>query len=59
MTQKILGVSFSGEMLNLVNTINNMIDQLSIFAVEVKKVEEVANKATDLSEGVDSIAVDG
>ncbi|KIK56550.1 hypothetical protein GYMLUDRAFT_783618 [Collybiopsis luxurians FD-317 M1] len=38
LTQKIGGVSVSGEMLNLVNTINDMIDQLSIFAVEVKKV---------------------
>ncbi|KAJ3930156.1 MAG: histidine kinase [Lentinula lateritia] len=38
LTQKIVGVSVSGEMLNLVNTINDMIDQLSIFAVEVKKV---------------------
>ncbi|KAK1216934.1 histidine kinase osmosensor [Marasmius sp. AFHP31] len=37
LTQKIVGVSVSGEMLNLVNTINDMIDQLSIFAVEVKK----------------------
>jgi osomolarity two-component system sensor histidine kinase NIK1 len=31
-------VSVSGEMLELVNTINNMIDQLNIFASEVKKV---------------------
>jgi osomolarity two-component system, sensor histidine kinase NIK1 len=31
-------VSVSGEMLNLVNTINDMIDQLAIFAAEVKKV---------------------
>ncbi|KAL0565955.1 histidine kinase osmosensor [Marasmius crinis-equi] len=38
LTQKIGGVSVSGEMLNLVNTINDMIDQLSISAVEVKKV---------------------
>ncbi|KIK66346.1 hypothetical protein GYMLUDRAFT_239314 [Collybiopsis luxurians FD-317 M1] len=38
LTQKIGGLSVSGEMLNLVNTINDMIDQLSIFAVEVKKV---------------------
>jgi osomolarity two-component system sensor histidine kinase NIK1 len=33
-----MGVSVSGEMLNLVNTINDMIDQLAIFAKEVKKV---------------------
>ncbi|KAJ8482196.1 hypothetical protein ONZ45_g15040 [Pleurotus djamor] len=38
LTQKITGVSVSGEMLNLVNTINDMIDQLAIFASEVKKV---------------------
>lgn len=38
LTQKIRGVSVSGEMLNLVNTINDMIDQLAIFAAEVKKV---------------------
>ena len=38
MTQKVKGVSVSGEMLELVNTINNMIDQLNIFASEVKKV---------------------
>lgn len=31
-------MSVSGEMLNLVNTINDMIDQLAIFAAEVKKV---------------------
>jgi osomolarity two-component system sensor histidine kinase NIK1 len=38
LTQKITGVSVSGEMLNLVNTINDMIVQLAIFAKEVKKV---------------------
>ena len=38
MTQKVTGVSVSGEMLDLVNTINRMIDQLAIFAAEVKKV---------------------
>lgn len=38
LTQKITGVSVSGEMLSLVNTINDMIDQLAIFAKEVKKV---------------------
>ena len=38
LAQKITGVSVSGEMLALVNTINTMIDQLSIFAREVKKV---------------------
>ena len=32
LTQKIEGVSASGEMLDLVDTINNMIDQLNIFA---------------------------
>ena len=31
-------LSVSGEMLNLVNTINEMIDQLAIFAAEVMKV---------------------
>lgn len=38
MTQKVRGVSVAGEMLGLVNTINDMIDQLAIFASEVKKV---------------------
>ena len=38
MTRKVTGVSVSGEMLDLVNTINSMIDQLAIFAAEVKKV---------------------
>ena len=38
LTQKVTGVSVSGEMLDLVNTINRMIDQLAIFAQEVKKV---------------------
>lgn len=38
LTQKIIGVRVSGEMLSLVNTINDMIDQLAIFADEVKKV---------------------
>ena len=32
------GVAVSGEILDLVNTINSMIDQLAIFAAEVKKV---------------------
>ena len=32
------GVSVSGEILDLVNTINDMIDQLGFFASEVKKV---------------------
>lgn len=38
MKQKVLGVAVSGEMLSLVNTINDMIDQLAMFAEEVKKV---------------------
>ncbi|KAI0071450.1 histidine kinase [Panus rudis PR-1116 ss-1] len=38
LTQKVVGVSVSGEMLDLVNTINRMIDQLATFAAEVKKV---------------------
>ena len=38
LTQKITGVSVSGEMSSLVNAINDMIDQLAIFAAEVKKV---------------------
>ncbi|KAH9946794.1 hypothetical protein B0H21DRAFT_693032 [Amylocystis lapponica] len=38
LTQKVTGVPVSGEMLHLVNTINRMIDQLAIFAAEVKKV---------------------
>jgi osomolarity two-component system sensor histidine kinase NIK1 len=38
LTQKITGVSVSGEMLSLVKTINDMIGQLAIFTKEVKKV---------------------
>ncbi|KAG2095663.1 nonidentical kinase-1 [Suillus discolor] len=38
LTQQTTGVSVSGEMLSLVNTINDMIAQLAIFAKEVKKV---------------------
>ena len=38
LTQKVTGVSVSGEILHLVNTINDMIDQLGIFASEVMKV---------------------
>lgn len=38
LTRKITKVAVSGEMLELVETINKMIDQLDIFAVEVKKV---------------------
>jgi osomolarity two-component system, sensor histidine kinase NIK1 len=38
LTQNIVGVHISGEMLSLVNTINNIIDQLAIFADEVEKV---------------------
>ncbi|KAJ7328691.1 hypothetical protein DFH08DRAFT_709343 [Mycena albidolilacea] len=45
LTKKIAGLSVSGEMLSLVNTINDMIDQLAIFASEVKKVAlEVGTK---------------
>jgi osomolarity two-component system sensor histidine kinase NIK1 len=44
LTQKITGVSVSGEMLSLVNTINDMIDQLAIFAAEVKKVAREVGK---------------
>ena len=38
LTQKVTDVKVSGELLELVNTINSMIDQLAIFAAEVKKV---------------------
>lgn len=38
LTQKVTGVAVSGEILDLVNTINNMIDQLAIFAAEVTRV---------------------
>jgi osomolarity two-component system sensor histidine kinase NIK1 len=34
----VVGVKVSGEILDLVNTINNMIDQLAIFAAEVTRV---------------------
>ncbi|KAI9511219.1 hypothetical protein F5148DRAFT_1172668 [Russula earlei] len=38
LTQKVTGISVSGEIFHLVNTINDMIDQLEFFALEVKKV---------------------
>jgi osomolarity two-component system sensor histidine kinase NIK1 len=44
LTQKIIGVRLSGEMLNLVNTINDMIDQLAIFADEIKNVAREVGK---------------
>ena len=45
LTQKIKGLSVAGEILSLVNTINDMIDQLAVFASEVKKVAlEVGTK---------------
>ena len=44
MTQKVTGVSVSGEMLDLVNTINRMIDQLAIFTAEVKVAREVGTE---------------
>ncbi|KAF7441355.1 hypothetical protein PC9H_001705 [Pleurotus ostreatus] len=38
LTQKITGLAVSGEMLELVNTINDMLVQLVVFAREIKKV---------------------
>ena len=38
LTKKVMGVSVQGEILDLVNTIINMIDQLTLFAAEVTKV---------------------
>jgi osomolarity two-component system sensor histidine kinase NIK1 len=38
LSKKITGVAVSGEMLQLVNTINGMLDQLSFFADQVKQV---------------------
>jgi osomolarity two-component system sensor histidine kinase NIK1 len=38
LSKKIQGVEVSGEMLQLVNTINSMLDQLSFFADQVKHV---------------------
>jgi osomolarity two-component system sensor histidine kinase NIK1 len=38
LTQKVTGLSVFGEYLHLVNTINDMIDELGFFASEVKKV---------------------
>jgi osomolarity two-component system sensor histidine kinase NIK1 len=38
LTRKVEGVPVSGEMLDLVNTINGMISQLAIFAAEVTRV---------------------
>ena len=38
LTQKITGVAVSREILDLVNTINSVIDQSAIFADEVKRV---------------------
>ncbi|KAF5368031.1 hypothetical protein D9758_004334 [Tetrapyrgos nigripes] len=45
LTQKIVGVSVGGRMLNLVNIINEMIDLLSIFAHEVNEI--VRNRGLD------------
>ncbi|KIJ42807.1 hypothetical protein M422DRAFT_253899 [Sphaerobolus stellatus SS14] len=38
LTKKVVGVSVLGEILDLVNTINDMVDQLAFFAEQVKKV---------------------
>ena len=38
LTRKVEGIPVSGEMLELFNTINNMISQLAIFAAEVSRV---------------------
>lgn len=38
LTRKVEGLQVSGEMLDLVNTINTMISQLAIFAAEVTRV---------------------
>jgi osomolarity two-component system sensor histidine kinase NIK1 len=38
LTKKVTGVPVKGEILSLVQTINDMIDRLGIFAHEVKKV---------------------
>jgi len=38
LTKKVVGVSVSGEILDLVNTINDMVDQLAFFAEQVTKV---------------------
>jgi osomolarity two-component system sensor histidine kinase NIK1 len=38
LTRKVEGVPVSGEMLDLINTINGMISQLAIFAAEVTRV---------------------
>ena len=38
LTEKVTGVSVQGEILDLVNIINSMIDQLTLFAAEVIKV---------------------
>ena len=44
MVQEITGVSVSREMPTLVNTINDMIYQLAIFAIEVKVIREVGTE---------------
>jgi osomolarity two-component system sensor histidine kinase NIK1 len=38
LSQKVIDIAVSGEMLDLVNTINGMIDQLAVFAAEVTRV---------------------
>ena len=38
LTRKVEGIPVSGEMLELFNTINDMISQLAIFAAEVTRV---------------------
>ena len=39
LTQRITGISVQGEILDLVSTINGMIDQLAMFSTEVTKVD--------------------
>ena len=50
LTQKITGVSTSGEMLNFVNTINDMTDQLAIFAKKVACEVGTEGKVEDIGE---------
>lgn len=59
LTQKVHGVSVSGEILDLVNTINGMIDQLAIFAKEVTRVAHEVGTEGKLGVQAEVINVQG
>jgi hypothetical protein len=46
------GMSLSGDILGLVTTINDMINQLAIFVFEMKKVAGQSSPQTEVSPGM-------